>query len=309
MKYTSSIESLEARIAPATLLPGSKSMLTYTDVDGDKVTLSISNPKSGKLIELEKVVTFDSPFGSGGAQQLQLIDLSNQPENSGAKITVTVKKAAGGDGMAHVGEIRANGIDLGVVKIAGDLGQINAGDENTDKMLPGVKKLAVHSLGVLGATTQQPGGDVSSSIRGGLGALRVKSDLVGELNVLNTTNGDGKIGSITIGGSLRGGSLDYSGHIFTSSDIGAVKIAGDISGGAGVASGQLSAGGKIKSIALGGSLRGGSAAASESSLGSGVIFSGREGGSDGSIDSIRIGGEIRAVSENTPAQSAPAKAW
>jgi hypothetical protein len=294
MKYLSSIETLECRIAPATLVPGNKSILTYTDVDGDKVTLSIINSTGEKFIELDKVVTFDSPFGTEGEQQLQLIDLSNFPEKSGTNITLTVTKATGGDGFANVGEIRANGLDLGVVKIAGDLGQINAGDNNEAQVVPGVKALKVQSLGRLGATTQMAGGDTSSSVKGGVGALVTKGDFHGEFNVLNSTTGDGKIGAITIGGSLLGGAQDYSGGIFAASNIGAVKIAGDIAGSSGLSSGQISAGGKIKSVTLGGSLRGGSAAANEAAFGSGTILSGTAAeGVDGSIGAIKIGGEIR----------------
>ena len=60
-----SLEPLESRIAPATLLPDLKTV-TYQDVDGDDVTVKFSKPILTGGLETT-VFTFDSAFGTGGA--------------------------------------------------------------------------------------------------------------------------------------------------------------------------------------------------------------------------------------------------
>jgi hypothetical protein len=101
-----SLEMLEARIAPAALVG---KVLTYTDVDGDKVTVTFSKgaPAAGNF-------TFDAGTVDGATtahQQLELIDVhgdSTSPFN-GTNITVAVKRAVGGDGLAAIGRINAAG--------------------------------------------------------------------------------------------------------------------------------------------------------------------------------------------------------
>src|SRR3989442_10679325 len=99
----STIEPLEPRIAPASVLP-------YTDIDGDKVTITSS---AGDLTGHATIV--------GG--QLRLLDLSD-PSFNHANITFSVVKAGAGDGLAAVGRINGGSNDLGVVVVKGDLGDI-----------------------------------------------------------------------------------------------------------------------------------------------------------------------------------------
>jgi hypothetical protein len=91
------IEPLESRIAPATL---TGQVLTYTDVDGDHVAITISH---GTLTP--GMFTFDTGSVNGdntAKQQLRLIDLSAAAGVDGADIKTKVTKAGGGDGLSPV---------------------------------------------------------------------------------------------------------------------------------------------------------------------------------------------------------------
>lgn len=113
MKIDPAIEPLEPRIAPA-------SIFTYTDVDGDLVTVTISKGTTG---DANFVRVGAGPFET--SQQLQTIDLLGHHVFDGANITVaaTPQDLNGdgvmhGDGLANVGFIDASGgggIDLGTV--------------------------------------------------------------------------------------------------------------------------------------------------------------------------------------------------
>ncbi|HEX8310310.1 MAG TPA: hypothetical protein VF614_03260 [Chthoniobacteraceae bacterium] len=287
MKYSSPlIETLESRIAPATILPGGKS-IAYTDIDGDKVVLTMSAEVN------EKFVRFDTAFGDTGPQALQLIDMGYISKAAGKSITLTAERGGMGGGTANVGAIDAFGVDLGTIKIDGDLGQITAGNGSGDSATPAVKSLTVNSLAEFGTSTQAAGGDTRSDLTGGIGKLKVKHDLFGEFNVLNTLGtSDGRIGKIKIGGSLMGGDVANSGTIFTQGDVGTVRIGESIFGGEAARSGQLNVGGKIGSVTIGQSLLGGSYNAASEGNASGAIISGRLAGADGSIGSITIGKNI-----------------
>src|SRR5207244_3283262 len=84
---------------------------------------SLSNPNGG----FGDTFALSNPNAIGG-QQLFLVDLTS-PSFQGADLTVSVAKAGNGDGLAAVGWIK--GLDLGTVRIQGDLGEIDCGDSNT----------------------------------------------------------------------------------------------------------------------------------------------------------------------------------
>src|SRR5271170_378419 len=116
MKFqTPLIEPLEQRIAPA-------HVISFTDIDGDKVLLTYS---TGTLNV--------STTAAGLGVQINEIDVT-----SGAHVNlsvVVVAKAAHGDGLVNVGQIVAEtNVTLGTVTVQGDLGRIvAAGDgRNTD---------------------------------------------------------------------------------------------------------------------------------------------------------------------------------
>ena len=262
------IEQLEARIAPALLIgpraifPSSTvtfvsaTTATYTDVDGDLVTVKFS--KSILTAANVATVLVTSPIDPTH-DQLQTIDLTvpglAKPA-AGTTITLTVAQKGAGDAFANVGYIKATGLDLGAVAIRGDLGAIDAGDAKTKT--PGLKSLTVQSLGAQGTATGAP--DLHSDIVGALSKLAVKASVNGA--TVDVTGGkDGKLGAVNIGVSLVGGSTTTArtGSLHSTGDMGLVKIGNHLTGGQGVESGALLSDGKIAGVTIGNSLSGGGA--------------------------------------------------
>ncbi len=254
--FTSRIEPLEARIAPA-------AVFTYIDVDGDLVTIKTSKGTNVQLADI--VVPFLSSEGVPNGQELQQIDFSmNAAVFKGTDLSVTAVRSNGaGDGRVNVGYIDATSpddgasLDLGNVKISGDLGRIVAGDDTATT--PGVKSLTVGTVGRYGTDTQAGGGNLNSTITGALPSLVVKGDFAdGSLIVSNgMTPGAGKIGSILIGGSLIGTGTGFSGFISANGGIGTIKLGQNLEGGGGSGAGQISSGARIESVTIGGSILGG----------------------------------------------------
>jgi hypothetical protein len=213
---TDIIEILESRIAPASFV--NASTITYTDPDGDLVTVHATKP------------IFDAAFTGFTFVGNQLERLVLGANAKGVSLSFTAKaQGLVGDGHVDIGAIDASGgggIDLGAILIDGDLGQIDAGDGNAKT--PGLKSLTVQTLGGLGLTTQGGVGDLVSTIQGPLGALTVKGDVTdAEVETIGAT---AKIGAVVIKGSLLGGAVAASGSIFASKII----IGGRILGTAGV---------------------------------------------------------------------------
>jgi len=169
MKTPASIEPLEPRIAPASL--------TFSDVDGDNVIITISK---GDVNDIANAILL-SPF-QGLGQQLRQLDLTTAPAGTfdGASITITATPNSDhdGDGRVNVGYIKATGIDLGAVTIDGDLAKLGAGDATLTT--PGVKSLSVVSLGRFDTTTGAP--DAFTQIQGPLGSLKVAHDMIGAVS-------------------------------------------------------------------------------------------------------------------------------
>jgi hypothetical protein len=236
MKTSSVIETLEPRIAPATVI-------TFIDVDGDAVTL--------KIFTTSIVATSRTPAGLG--EQLLLLDLSD-PSNDGANVTTVVRKAPTGDGLVNIGRINGGANDLGRVMIKGDLGVIDCGD--TDFSDPALKSLKVRSMGRFGTGTGAP--DLQSDVSGAIRSFKIAGDFKDALVLVSASGASekGTIGTLTIGGSMIGGATANSGFIQATGDIGSVKIKRDVVGGdPGLPnSGGILCGGAIKSLSIGGSL-------------------------------------------------------
>ena len=272
----SSIEGLEGRIAPASLI--SLNTIEYQDADGDAVTVKFSKnifdgpTRSLQLAKANQVLRFSGLAGVTDSdlstQQLQLIDLTQLATalGTGLSFSVTAVPGTTGNGFADIGAIKGNNLALGAIMIDGDLGQIDAGRSGT---ATGLASLTVQSLGVRGIDTQVPAGaDLVSTITGALGSLKVFGDVKdARLSAVNGSGASvGKIGNITIGGSLFGrtaaeAASNNTGLIDSAGDIGAVKIGTDstdgIFGGGGSGSGQVNAAGKIASVTVTGSIVGG----------------------------------------------------
>jgi hypothetical protein len=261
---------LESRLAPASF--------THQDVDGDVFTVTST---MGTTADLRTGAHF-------AGNQLTQLDLSSATwgnEFAGASVTVAVTTFAPktGDGRVNVGWINGTGIDLGAVGVQGDLGAITAGDATTST--PGLVSLSVQSLGRLGTATGAPvnaSGTLESDVTGALGAIHVRGDIVGAfVNVSGMA--DGKIGAVTIGGSLLGGPTDGSGQISTSGNLGLVTVGHDVRGGGGASSGLITSAGRLAGVTVGGSLLGGT------NLDTGEIFS----SCTGANGSITVGHDVR----------------
>jgi hypothetical protein len=237
------IEVLEPRIAPAVLV--NPTTVTYTDTDGDLVTVQVSKG------DLTGRLHFDSAFDSTGTQQLELISLKSK-QFQDTDLTVTVVAGSGGDGFANIGFVNAKGVDLGNVNIHGDLAKILAGDKKTSTA--GLGDFTVQSLAAIGPSTGAP--DPYSTIKGGVGNVNISGDLHGQFFVSGRSHGT--VASVTVGGSLVGEDFNFSGNINCQGDMGAVHILGGLSGSGGYASGEIFVHGKLASLQVDGGFQGGS---------------------------------------------------
>ena len=170
--------------------------------------------------------------------------------------------------------------------IDGDLGRVVAGD--ADLRTPGLAALRVASLGDQGTATQPPGGTLETDVRGPLGRLYVRGDVVNVSvfahgNPVNVGDRFGTIGKVFVGGDLVGGGADNSGSIFASGAIGPVHIGGAIMGGDGSGSGSVASLSFSRGI--------GSVYVGEGFVGGGGDGSGGI-NSNGPIASVLIGGSI-----------------
>jgi hypothetical protein len=239
------LESLEQRIAPATLVDANT--VEFHDAHGDLVRVSISK---GAFSESD--FTFDTgTFAGDGPQTLESLHLGTA--FSGANLTISVISAGSGDGAgkAEIGEIDATGVKLGAVSIAGALGSIDAGDGKS-----GIKSLTADSLGML---TPADFGleDRTSDVAGAISSLTIHGDFGGTLNV--TGGKKGSIGGLIVDGSVKSGAGDIAGWIHSTGDIKSVTIGGSLDGSDANAANEagIVSDGNIKSVSIGGSIEGG----------------------------------------------------
>ena len=247
---------------------------TYTDEDGDLVTVRTSR---GSFASENFVFR---PAGTHGEQQLQLLDLTTTAADfTNANITLTARITAGaGNALANLGVIRAPGVDLGNINIAGDLGHLEAAS---------VKAMTVQSVGAFGLETQAFfSATLFSTLPGNLARLTVKTDIHDAKIIVG-----GSIGPVTVRGSFVGGQLSAG------TALGAVNIHGDIVGTA-AAPVVISAFGKAVAPASGRDT-----AITSFTVGGGVEFlrllggydpSGVAKNSDASIGAITVGADWRA---------------
>jgi hypothetical protein len=295
----SRIETLEPRIAPATLVSVSADhkTATWTDVDGDRVTLKASKPV---LDAADFTFLPDAESDIGG--QLALLDLSDiGAANSGVSLAFTAKRNPidrVGDGSVHVGRIAAAGVDLGKVSIPGDLGSIEAGDSTLTTLA--VKSILTRSAAAFGIDTQ--GDELKGELthvgwlfEGKVGKITVQGHFRAVLEAGDSEDSGiafddaASIGAITIWGDLIGGGEEFSpfegagtGYIFAEGHLGKVTILGSVDGSSSDSfyGGSVTALGEIASVSVGGHLRGGSAPET------GEIFA------VGALGKVTIGGSI-----------------
>ncbi len=217
----------------------------YTDVDGDKVTISVSK---GKLDAADFTFVVAGTLGGSQLQRINLSDDGGEFKNANLTANAITPSGGTGDGVVNIGAIDSTGRDLGKVKVSGDLGQIDVGDGDPRK--PALLKLKVGSMGLNGNTTQPIGttGPLASSFDGNVSKLVVKTGIKdatltigGTLNVANITgdiDGSGggaaaglisvgkNLGTLTVTGNVKGGAT--ASGIIAGRAIGTVTITGDL---------------------------------------------------------------------------------
>lgn len=234
-----SIEALESRIAPSVVIGAGGKVAHYTDLDGDRVTITVSK---GRLSAADFVMSSEGATVPSG-ESLVMLDLSDDSgEFHRANITIVAKPGRlGGDGSADVGFINAgDGLtDLGRVFIDGDLGRIVAGDANDGPRSPGVRVLIAQDFGgssdeVVGGIAKIVTGNVSTTgividnvfsvgstqtVSGGPSGVSIVTSIAG--------NGAGlvKMGS---GTQLLGGSNTLTGGLVVSGNLGASGSGGTL---------------------------------------------------------------------------------
>jgi len=274
--------------APAPTITDAKA--TWTDIDGDLVTLTVSK---GTLTP----ANFRMLAGVNGSA---LQSLTLDATFAGANVTIVAKPGPlGGDGIVNVGRILATGVDLGNVIVPGDLAEIDAG--NAAAPAPSVKQLSVRSFHAFDSALLGGAQQAISTLADGAGKITVAGDFGGHLEL-----GNGKTGAISVGGDLRGSDASSSGSIISQSSIGSVLVKGSLRGGDGFSSGSITAK-TIASTKIGGSLLGDFATASGSlrlfaagtaKIAIGGSLMGGDGNLSGSVEShgttsIVIGGSVQ----------------
>ncbi len=197
-------------LVPKVTITGGGRVATFTDVDGDLVTVKTSK---GTFEEGDFVFAPRGDLLNGA----QLTALTLDDGFTGANLSFTAKRDLfSGNGFVNVGFIDAHGVSLGAVSVKGDLGAIDAGSTAL-----GLKSLTVQSMGRLGTSTQEPGGAVGLNVAGRVGTVVVKSDAIGaDFTAPGFT-------TIRVAGSFVGGSIT------SATDIGTLTIMHDLTGAAG----------------------------------------------------------------------------
>lgn len=177
---------------------------TFTDVDGDLVTVTTSQG-AFNIADFQLVQ-------AGDGFQLRTLNLSDDgTEFAGATISITATRSAGGgDGLVNVGSINATGVDLAVVTVEGDLGQIDAGDAVTAS--PALGNLFVQSIGLLGTSTQGATPNSESAFVGGVGAINVTFGIT-DSSITVSGAADGDLRKLKVGAGLDNVDVTVSGNI------------------------------------------------------------------------------------------------
>jgi hypothetical protein len=284
----SSLELLEDRIAPASLLPGGK-VVKFTDFDGDLVTVKVSKPVFTDANVASIFAFAGSVFADSGPQQLSVINLFNLGSSAnGLNVSVTAKANpnTAGNGLVHFSGLNASnldfatgtgaGIDLGKVRIQGDINFIDAGDANP--ATPALKRADLLSLGA-------SSDGVQSAIYGKAGRIVVRGSMHGNL-VVSAVSGSQAVAdlkALMVAGSVGPGfDSGFAGRVEIGGDLGMLQIGGDLAGGVAGQSGFLTVGGSVGTITIGGSMIGGDVL-----LTGAIDVTGR-------IDALRIAGSLVA---------------
>ena len=260
-------EPLEPRIAPA-------AVFTYTDVDGDKITV---HSNKGNNSDLQNIFQKHAVFQNLG-YRVNEVDFTDVPpanfgEFSGANITISVTRGPHGDGHVDLGTITSGTMPLGsFIASKASIQAIDCGDGTH-----GIGTLVVDSYGTAAPSYFNSGiTDALGVINGSVGSIKIAGDIayggiqIGKFGVTNTFTAR----SIHVGGSLNGavsGATAHAGELIVlASSIGSITVKGSVIGGSigasvitGDGSGFLFSDTESKSVAVG-DIIGGSASSSGS---------------------------------------------
>ena len=259
----------------------------FIDEDGDLVNIKVSKGalfarNQFGVLASRGIVSVADAGTVGGKLITSINTLGTGREFEGANISVTRKAQAGfdrvTDGRVNVGEIISavvgfgslqQGVNLGSVKVDGDLGRIVAGSTLKPSS---IAKLDVGSFGV-----NEGANGTQSILFGRAGSILVRGDMEGSAFFVGTTvslstgftTGLGTVGSFTIGGKLIGGSGEQSGYISSNAKIGKISVGG-IVGGEGNDSGAIQATSSIGAFTALGDVQGGEGFGSGNVIGSSI---------------------------------------
>jgi hypothetical protein len=265
---------------------------TFVDVDGDLVTVKRT---AGAFSMGEFQITPTAALGGLFAK----LTLTAAPKNALFNVTISAKVGpTGGNGFVNVGEIDADGIDVGAITVGGELQGLEVG--NNDDTVKALGSLTVQSLGEVGGTSQ-----FGDEINGehGLGSITVKTDIRGT-SIFSNHQDSGNLSSLTVGGSVSratiqsaagigsitiGGSFRDGGRIQAVNRVSAVSIGGDLSGTIVEIFGDSANGAKgpdllLKTLTVGGNVE------------KTNVILGRNNNADASIASVSVGREWLASS-------------
>ncbi len=193
---STSIEPLEPRIAPAmaTLQIVNPLTASYTDVDGDRVTVKVS---TGELI-----AGLFTGAASGAGDQLHSLDLSAAaPDFGDGEGEVRLVEAIGGSIVSGIdsssGSLTKNasiraGDDIGSLAVKGSLIG-NVGDGTFGNASPVV--ITARGQAVQGASTDVAIGKITVG-----GRVEFARILAGYNSGLGASSGDAQIGAVSVGG-------------------------------------------------------------------------------------------------------------
>lgn len=216
---------------PNLVLSTDSKTVTFTDVDGDIVTVKRT---AGTFVTGDFQITPTAALGG----LLAKLTLTSAPNNALFNVTITAKVGpTGGNGFVNVGEIDADGVDVGSITVGGELQGLEAGDNSDTRVALG--SLTVQSLGTLGGTSLQ--GDEINGAHG-LGKITVKSD-IRSTDIFSNQQDSGNLASLTVGGSVTKSTIQ------SAAGIGTIKIGGSFRD-----DGRIQAVNRIAAITIGGDL-------------------------------------------------------
>ncbi len=206
------IEELEPRVAPATLVNGG--VFSFEDASGDLVQVRFTGPGS---------VTFRDA-GGNDPDQTDIATMIFDGATKSTKLFVTdANPGTGGDSLVLGNVTAINGATVGNVTIAGTL-------SGSNMAVPYIQKLSANAVN--GSTISPLQGAGTVTVNGNLAnsMLLIPNTGVGvaTLNVSRAVSGSTL--SLPYAGKITAGSLDSASLISAGTGLGAVKVNGTMSG-------------------------------------------------------------------------------